>query len=88
MPYIKAKDRPEIDRLVEPLIDMLREQSVDEVDGKVNYALTRVINGVYKPKYFNYNRAVGVLECVKLELYRRRVGPYEDEKIGENGDVS
>lgn len=87
MPYIRARDRPEIDRLIEPLIEMLGRESVEDVDGKVNYAITRLINGVYKPRYFNYNRAVGVLECVKLELYRRRVGPYEDEKIVENGDV-
>lgn len=30
---------------------------------------------------------LGVLECVKLELYRRVAAPYEDRKIEENGDV-
>ena len=30
---------------------------------------------------------VGVLECAKLELYRRMAAPYEDEKIEDNGDV-
>jgi len=30
---------------------------------------------------------VGVLECAKLELYRRIAAPYEDEKIVETGDV-
>jgi len=29
----------------------------------------------------------GVLECAKLELYRRIAAPYEDTKIEENGDV-
>ena len=30
---------------------------------------------------------VGVLECAKLELYRRLAAPYEDLKIEDNGDV-
>ena len=33
------------------------------------------------------NAAIGVLECAKLELYRRVVAMYEDGKIKENGDV-
>jgi hypothetical protein len=33
------------------------------------------------------NEAIGVLECAKLELYRRVAAPYEDEKIAESGDV-
>jgi hypothetical protein len=45
------------------------------------------MKGLYPPKYFNYNRAIGVLECIKLEFYRRMVGPYEDIKIKEAGDV-
>ena len=28
-----------------------------------------------------------MLECAKLELYRRVAAPYEDEKIDQNGDV-
>jgi len=30
---------------------------------------------------------VGVLECAKMELYRRVAAPYEDKKKEENGDV-
>jgi hypothetical protein len=30
---------------------------------------------------------MGVLESAKLELYRRKIAPYEDDKIAENGDV-
>lgn len=37
--------------------------------------------------YVTLNEALGVLEAVKLELYRRVVGPYEDRKIAENGDL-
>ena len=38
-------------------------------------------------KYYHYNQLIGVLECAKLELYRRLVTPYEDIKITDNGDV-
>lgn len=39
------------------------------------------------PSYERYNAAIGALECAKLELYRRLVAPYEDQKCAENGDV-
>lgn len=35
----------------------------------------------------DYQGAVGALECCKLEMYRRLIGPYEDTAIGRNGDV-
>jgi hypothetical protein len=39
------------------------------------------------PNYDNFNEVIGVLECMKLELYRRMIAPYEDTKCKENGDV-
>ena len=41
-------------------------------------------NGV---SYSFLNDFIGVLECVKLELYRRVATPYEEDKRQENGDV-
>jgi hypothetical protein len=32
-------------------------------------------------------RVIGALENCKMELYRRKIAPYEDIKIEENGDV-
>ena len=37
--------------------------------------------------YSNYADIIGALECAKLELYRRGVGPYEDIAIAKNGDL-
>lgn len=37
--------------------------------------------------YAKYAEVVGVLETLKLELYRRFVGPYEDEKRALNGEA-
>jgi hypothetical protein len=38
-------------------------------------------------KYDDYNEQIGILECAKLELYRKRAAPYEDLKEQENGPV-
>jgi len=87
LPYIKKEKRPEIDNLVTPLIDHLKNISLEEQDGELNYIVTKIIKSVYPQKYFHYNRALGVLEAIKQELYRHVIGPYEDTKISENGDV-
>jgi hypothetical protein len=55
----------------------------------LNFAITRLIQ-VYLgdgPNYQRFNDALGAIEGAKLELYRRRVAPYEDGKVIENGDV-
>jgi hypothetical protein len=58
--------------------------------GELNYQVSKLLNDFFAMKGLNYaaiNEAVGALECAKLELYRRIAGPYEDKKIGENGEV-
>lgn len=35
----------------------------------------------------NASNALAAVECAKLEFYRRILAPYEDKKIGENGDI-
>ena len=87
MPYIKKAKRPEIDKLIDPLIKQLSSLPTEEQDGALNYAVTKVIKNVYPTKYFHLNRALGVLTAISYELYRVVVSPYEDTKIKENGDV-
>lgn len=87
MPYIKQEKRPLYKEEIESLVRKLEEQPLTEQDGDLNYIVTSIMKMLYKPRYFNYNRAVGVLEAIKQEYYRRVVAPYEDEKIRENGDV-
>ena len=63
--------------------------------GELNYVLTRVVDRYLsaraaaegRTRYAHLNEAIGVLECAKLELYRRVAAPYEDEKCSESGDV-
>jgi len=87
MPYIKQEQRPELDALVNPLVEYMQTLPVEEQDGSLNYVFTKTLKGVYPMKYFHLNRALGVLTAVTQEFYRVLVGPYEDTKIKENGAV-
>lgn len=88
MPYINRKRREKLDPKIDALIDELREAPLEELDGQVNYVIFRLILRLYPPRYFNYNRAMGVLSCVIQEFYRRHIAPYEDTKISEMGDIT
>ncbi len=83
MPYIKRDDREQFEESLKAIPPITSA-------GELNYFITRacqrflVANG---QSYSTYNAIIGVLECAKLELYRRKVAAYEDGKIAENGDV-
>jgi hypothetical protein len=84
MPYIKEKDRAKILNKIKSL------SMVIENEGELNYAFSKLIDLLVQKsgeKYHVYNKIMGVLECVKLELYRRLIAKYEDKKISENGDI-
>ena len=60
--------------------------------GTLNYIITRLCDYWSRDfsgeaNYEKYNAVIGALECVKQELYRRQIAPYEDKKCEENGDV-
>ena len=84
MPYITPEARARIDSGGEP-----------GDAGELNYAVTRLVDAYLaaraedagRLRYAHLNEAIGVLECAKLELYRRIAAPYEDTKIAESGDV-
>lgn len=88
MPYITQIARDRYNHDVDELVYLLGS---DAPDGEVNYILTRLLTRHYNltdaPSYDRINRAVGVLEMVKQELYRRVAAPYEEEKMKINGDV-
>ena len=91
MPYITQKDRGILDNHIDALIGMLLITDDNEKvnAGEVNYCITRIVNSLCPQpySYSNINTAIGVLECAKLELYRRVAVPYEDIKKTKNGDV-
>ena len=58
--------------------------------GGLAYAITALIQDylAHAPARFkDYAEILGVLEAVKLEIYRRRVAPHEDAACAANGDV-
>ena len=87
MPYIKTEKRVKYEKTLHELVGILKSLPPEEVDGELNYVVTKILKGVYPLKYYNLNKAIGVLECMKLEFYRRVAAPYEDIKIKESGDV-
>ena len=90
MPYINKEGpagRKHWDPLIQPLIQDLKKLPPEEVDGVVNYIVTKILKKTYPARYYHYNKAIGVLECIKQEFYRRVVAPYEDTKMQETGDI-
>ncbi len=82
MPYIQAYKREE-------LADIDNLPSANDA-GELNYLFTKISHAYWLDNGGNYqafNDIIGALEGCKLELYRRKVAPYEDTKIEENGDV-
>ena len=77
---------------VDKLRDSVCHSHMAEHPGTLNYIITRLCDFwcrdyAGEANYEKYNAVIGVLECVKQELYRRQIAPYEDEKCRENGDV-
>ena len=87
MPYIKPDNRNKYEKILEELVKILKILPPEEIDGELNYVVTKILKEIYPLRYFHINKAVGVLECIKLEYYRRVAAPYEDSKIKESGDV-
>ena len=80
MPYIEQIDRDYLDK----------DPSGASTPGELNYIITQAIEeylALWDFDYAKLNEVIGVLECAKLELYRRVAAPYEDKKCEENGDV-
>lgn len=83
MPYIPENERPPIDAA-------LKHLPANLTPGQINYLITQVSDQKIEDAGLSYatiNDLIGVLECAKLELYRRIAGPYEDLKVSRNGDA-
>jgi len=87
LPYIRPERRTKYEGVLKELIGILKSLPAEEVDGELNYVVTKILKEIYPLRYFHLNRAIGVLECIKQEYYRRVAAPYEDVKIKESGDV-
>lgn len=82
MPYIKREQRPTMDEVV----NLMQELGV-KANGDMNYILYAFCKRHVSPSYNNYKNFCGELRQCATEIERRLLGPYEDTKISENGDV-
>ena len=82
MPYIKP-----IDRIVMDQVIAIMEKAGVQVNGDLNYILYKFCKKNIKPSYNNYKNFCGELRQCATEIERRLLGPYEDEKIKENGNI-
>ena len=92
MPYIVSTKRAVLDKTISTLHHQLVELELDHAtnnfEGNLNYTITKLLSLCYSsPSYRELNDVVGVLECIKLEYYRKVGAPYEDNKEFENGPV-
>ena len=81
MPYISQEERR-----------LLDYGALPNSAGQLNYSITILIKNYLarnkgRVSYADYNEVLGVLEGVKLEIYRRVIAKYEDKKRESNGDV-
>jgi len=84
MPYIKQERRKLFDTHLQ---DCSRQI---ENEGELNYCIYKLATLVIErigESYHNLGMCSSAMEHAKLEWYRRRLSPYEDRKIIENGDV-
>ena len=85
MPYIRQDDREHFEAFDNVLLNTRITSA-----GELNYLITLLMHAYLHQNGWNYahmNDVIGAIESAKLELYRRKIAPYEDKKIDENGDV-
>ena len=79
MPYIDQQSRVRC------------EEGVLADAGHLNYQTHQLIDTFFTQhgrRYDTFNAVMGVLECVKQELYRRMIADYEQIKMRQNGDCA
>lgn len=88
MPYIKPSIRAFLDPHIDALSGALFEPGTSK--GDLNYVITQLVIAYVEhhgKSYSTLSDVTGVLNDVRAEFERRVVGPYEDAKMVENGDV-
>jgi hypothetical protein len=84
MPYIKKDDRPFFDTHLNSIGPHTTSK------GDLNYCVTQLALHYIKAhgkSYTNISEAASALVDAADEIKRRLLGPYENQKIKENGDL-
>lgn len=81
MPYIQKGRRTALAPVIESVPQSLTR-------GELNYLITSILlKSMAETSYTELEAAIGTLEMVKLEFYRRMAVPYETAKKMTNGEV-
>lgn len=84
MPYVSKEKRKTLAEVVQAGHAQIVEP------GDLNYVVSLLMFGLMRRLGHNYssmNAVLGAVEAAKFEFYRRVVGPYEDLKARDNGDI-
>ncbi|MGE4298666.1 MAG: hypothetical protein AB7E47_11605 [Desulfovibrionaceae bacterium] len=84
MPYITQDRRAVFDPFLE---ELAREVNSG---GELNYCLYKLsclLIDRIGPSYDKLSMCSSAMEHAKLEWYRKKLAPYEEVKIAENGDI-
>ena len=61
-------------------------EKINTINRILNWSIYKV-NNEWKGRGLIWERAISIIDDIKLELYRRYAGPYEDKKMIDNGDI-
>lgn len=84
MPYISPERRKVFDTQLDQIAQNLTS------GGEINYCVYRLCLAFITNAGMSYTNSMvpfSALGAAQMELYRKVIAPYEDEKIAENGDV-
>lgn len=84
MPYITQDRREVFDQALSTLAAEVANQ------GELNYCIYKLSTLIIErigESYEKLSMCSSAMEHAKLEWYRKRLAPYEDVKIAENGDI-
>jgi len=84
VPYIPPERRKIFDRVLEECARDIKSE------GELNYCTYKLSCLVVQrtgESYANLSMCSSAMEHAKMEWYRRKLAPYEDEKIKQHGDI-
>jgi len=88
MPYIHPNLRSHFDPYIDVLIAQIQHRDVEIQTGCLTYIIYKLVANLTENKgYSDKSKFRASIQDAHDEFYRRKMIPYEDEKIHENGDV-
>jgi len=91
MPWIKPERRVRFDSFIESLANkMMCHFEEDDLDkGDINYVFYKLGKKImdFEKRYTHMSDVVDTMNYASMELKRKILDPYEDEKEFQNGEI-